>query len=130
MTTHSSNLTWRIPWTEEPGGLQSIELQISQRGLKQFNTEKHFTRIIFCNVHSVLKMKKLSLIIKVIQARLHGQYEVQLGAVSRTLLPESTLQVMTDAGLSLHLTSMCPQDQAFGRCQVLVLGLLLKPEDS
>ena len=26
MTTHSSVLTWRIPWTEEPGGLQSIEL--------------------------------------------------------------------------------------------------------
>ena len=22
--THSSILTWRIPWTEEPGGLQSI----------------------------------------------------------------------------------------------------------
>ena len=27
MTTHSSNLAWRIPWTEEPGGLQSIGLQ-------------------------------------------------------------------------------------------------------
>ena len=25
--THSSNLAWRIPWTEEPGGLESIELQ-------------------------------------------------------------------------------------------------------
>ena len=25
--THSSILTWRIPWTEEPGGLQSIGLQ-------------------------------------------------------------------------------------------------------
>ena len=25
--THSSILTWRIPWTEEPGGLQSIVLQ-------------------------------------------------------------------------------------------------------
>ena len=24
--THSSILTWRIPWTEEPGGLQSMEL--------------------------------------------------------------------------------------------------------
>ena len=24
MATHSSNLTWRIPWTEEPGGLQSM----------------------------------------------------------------------------------------------------------
>ena len=24
MVTHSSILTWRIPWTEEPGGLQSM----------------------------------------------------------------------------------------------------------
>ena len=27
MATHSSILAWRIPWTEEPGGLQSIESQ-------------------------------------------------------------------------------------------------------
>ena len=27
MTTHSSILAWRIPWTEEPGSLQSIRLQ-------------------------------------------------------------------------------------------------------
>ena len=27
MVTHSSILAWRIPWTEEAGGLQSIELQ-------------------------------------------------------------------------------------------------------
>ena len=25
--THSSILAWEIPWTEEPGGLQSPELQ-------------------------------------------------------------------------------------------------------
>ena len=24
MATHTSILAWRIPWTEEPGGLQSI----------------------------------------------------------------------------------------------------------
>ena len=24
MTNHSSILAWRIPWTEEPGGLQSM----------------------------------------------------------------------------------------------------------
>ena len=24
MATHSSNLAWRIPWTEEPDGLQSM----------------------------------------------------------------------------------------------------------
>ena len=27
MATHSSVLAWRIPWTEEPGELQSMELQ-------------------------------------------------------------------------------------------------------
>ena len=27
MAAHSSILAWRIPWTEEPGGLQSIGLQ-------------------------------------------------------------------------------------------------------
>ena len=27
MATHSSILAWRIPWTEEPGGLQTMESQ-------------------------------------------------------------------------------------------------------
>ena len=27
MAPHSSILAWKIPWTEEPGGLQSIGLQ-------------------------------------------------------------------------------------------------------
>ena len=27
MATHSSNLAWKISWTEEPGGLQSKGLQ-------------------------------------------------------------------------------------------------------
>ena len=27
MATHSSILAWRIPWTEEPGGLKSIGSQ-------------------------------------------------------------------------------------------------------
>ena len=27
MASHSSILAWRIPWTEEPGGLQSLELK-------------------------------------------------------------------------------------------------------
>ena len=32
-TTHSSILAWRIPWTEEPGGLQSMGLQKTQTQL-------------------------------------------------------------------------------------------------
>ena len=27
MATHSSTLAWRIPWTEEPGRLQSVRSQ-------------------------------------------------------------------------------------------------------
>ena len=27
IATHSSTLAWKIPWTEEPGGLQSMGLQ-------------------------------------------------------------------------------------------------------
>ena len=30
MATHSSNLAWEIPWTEEPGGLQSKWSQKTQ----------------------------------------------------------------------------------------------------
>ena len=29
MATHSSILAWEIPWTEEPGGLQSMSLKES-----------------------------------------------------------------------------------------------------
>ena len=29
MATHSSILAWRMPWTEEPGGLQSMGRQHS-----------------------------------------------------------------------------------------------------
>ena len=36
MAPHSSVLAWEIPWTEEPGGLQSMGSQ-SQTRLKQLN---------------------------------------------------------------------------------------------
>ena len=31
MVTHSSILAWKIPWTEEPGGLQSMGSQSQTR---------------------------------------------------------------------------------------------------
>ena len=34
MATHSSILAWEIPWTEEPGGLQSM-------GCKESDTTEH-----------------------------------------------------------------------------------------
>ena len=49
MATHSSILAWRIPWTEEPGGLQSIGLQRIQTRSKQFSMHKHDPMDIFLN---------------------------------------------------------------------------------
>ena len=40
MATHSSILIWEIPWTEEPGGLQSMELQ--EVGHTGTHTHTHF----------------------------------------------------------------------------------------
>ena len=37
MATHSSILAWRIPWIEEPGGLQSIGVTKSQTELRAFH---------------------------------------------------------------------------------------------
>ena len=39
MATHSSILAWRIPWTEEPGGLQSVGSQ-SQAQLSTQHSNK------------------------------------------------------------------------------------------
>ena len=34
MTTHSNTLAWKIPWTEEPGGLQSMRSQRVRHNLE------------------------------------------------------------------------------------------------
>ena len=41
MATHSSILAWRIPWTEELGGLQSTGSQKSQTRLSDFTFTFH-----------------------------------------------------------------------------------------
>ena len=42
MAPHSSTLAWRIPWTEEPGGLQSMGWLKSQTRLSDFTFTFHF----------------------------------------------------------------------------------------
>ena len=37
MATHSTILAWRSPWTEEPGGLQSMELKRVRHRLSHFH---------------------------------------------------------------------------------------------
>ena len=46
MAIHSSILAWEIPWTEEPGRLQSMVSQQSQTGLsdQKTTTKQVYTR--------------------------------------------------------------------------------------
>ena len=44
MATHSSNLAWGIPWTEEPGGLQSKGFQ----KVRHDSVTKHSTAHMSC----------------------------------------------------------------------------------
>ena len=41
MATHSSTLAWKIPWTEEPGGLYSMGSQRVGQELSDFNFNLH-----------------------------------------------------------------------------------------
>ena len=41
MATHSNVLAWRIPWTEGPGGLQSMGLQRVRHGLMTKHSTQH-----------------------------------------------------------------------------------------
>ena len=41
MATHSSILAWRIPWTEEPGGLQAMGLQRVRHNWATSHTHTH-----------------------------------------------------------------------------------------
>ena len=48
MATHSSILVWRIPWTEKPGGLQSMGLQVGHDLVTEHaHTSKYYVNGIY-----------------------------------------------------------------------------------
>ena len=58
METHSSILAWRIPWTDEPGSLQSMKLQRVGQDLVAF-TNTHTLLSIFEDFPVVSVVKNL-----------------------------------------------------------------------
>ena len=57
MATHSCILTWRIPWMEEPGGLQSLGSQKVRYNLATEHTWKELILQIYncsvCFLHDI-----------------------------------------------------------------------------
>ena len=56
MATHSSPLAWRIPWTEEPGGLQSVGPQSDTTS--HMHARAHRCRNV--SIYTCFKMENLS----------------------------------------------------------------------
>ena len=53
MAIHSSILTWKIPWTEETGGLQSMGSSKSQTWLSNPTTANLVEQYLACSKQSV-----------------------------------------------------------------------------
>ena len=58
MATHSRILAWRIPWTEESGGLQSMGLQRSHTQMKRLNNIRIYLAIQRWLVRNKISGKK------------------------------------------------------------------------
>ena len=47
IATHSSILAWRVPWTEEPGGLQFTGLQAIGHGCSDLSSHHVYKSTLF-----------------------------------------------------------------------------------
>jgi len=52
ITTHSSILAWEIPWTEEPGGLQSLWSQKNQTWLNNWAHKNILFSFLYKHTHT------------------------------------------------------------------------------
>ena len=106
MAPHSSILAWRIPWTEEPGGLQSMGshrvrinwLTLSLRIWKiqqrwclnllksNLDAEKHHLKC-YINFHHTHIIQKYFPLIKIFSSCLMGKNEISWKRSSRETLP-------------------------------------------
>ena len=58
MATHSSILAWRIPWTEEPGGLQSVGLQrVGHDWVTSFSSKFQVYSILWLTIVTLLYIR-------------------------------------------------------------------------
>ena len=86
MATHSSVLAWRIPWTKEPGRLQSLGAQGVEHDLSDWAC-KHI-------VHYITHIALLECVV-VGRGRFNAEKRRKLKAVSLKFLIEGTAEHKT-----------------------------------
>ena len=91
MTTHSSILAWRIPWTEEPGRLQSMGSQSQHDWATNTHTHTH-THIL--TIHSYLSSVQFSCSVMSDSLQLHSWIAAGQASLSTTN-SQSLLKLMS-----------------------------------
>ena len=129
MATHFNILAWRIPWTEEPGGLQSMGLQIVGHDWSNLartpreaciwshpllssapSSPLQFTILISITSLTPLKVERLSSPPAILQRRVGTAYNISLGSIQlRSWLQWGSLQhIITVPQQGCHTTSSFP----------------------
>ena len=151
MTTHSSILAWRVPRTEEPGGLQSMELQrirhnwtANLAGRPLANTSFHTHQLIPSFISPGIFKKYLeimglgestcpiSLLMLYFQACELPLFSTNIYKVSKVLCPFAfrslalLLSCPTPGRHPINTTYPCWRFLAFFICPFLLLGIPLQ----
>ena len=107
MATHSSILAWRIPWTEEPGGLQAMESQrVGHKWSKWACTHALLT--------AELTSSETASVQKSFQQRLKNHLAVS---------PAGTF--VTKGSVRLVIFSAHTQKYLSNRCFIIILSLVI-----
>ena len=64
MTTYSSILAWKIPWTEEPGGLQSKGLQSQTQLSNWANTSQLLQEVLYDSTGKEMWLREVNKYLK------------------------------------------------------------------
>ena len=112
MTTHCSPLAWRVQWTEEPGGLQSMGLQ---RVRHSWATEH--THVLGKNLGGVLKCCRTSVVVYSLSLVLLCLTPWNI-ALQAPLFVHETSQARTLEWVSIFFSrgSSWPRDQTHVSC--------------
>ena len=114
MATHSSTLAWKIPWTEEPGRLQSTGSQRVGTQLSDLTFTFTFTFPLFSARMSIVIFPVYSTPLYVAYIGLCSQILGLRGTIHKKLNPRAK---PADCHLApLTLAALCPQSKAGLAC--------------
>ena len=105
MATHSSILSWRIPWTEEPGRLQSIASQRVGHDWSNLAHNAYYCQTLFIisvNIFTCLILTEIllesTIIIPILEMRRQRHKMVEWPAQDNSKLQVATLGLMKKIG--------------------------------